>query len=227
MFYMLTVAVHIILYEAMIHDSLSSVLLWFSLSLCWSLWHLHLTAGCSGYCIRHQTFPTAENLRNWRQNRLQWATNKQHVKKTLTAWASYRQRRHWCPTRAARPSVLQTRRWREDPDSRSRRRSHPEGDRQSCVKAWFHSILLLVRRRYATIFMSLEWIRLGLFPRMSQIFTCLSAEDVTRQPRIWLLKSIPTAEVTQGSHCDTIRVFVNILNQFLFFFIYFLFAFKF
>lgn len=85
----------------------------------------------------------------------------------------------------------------------------------------------VVRRRYATIFMSLEWIRLGLFPRMSQIFTCLSAEDVTRQPRIWLLKSIPTAEVTQGSHCDTIRVFVNILNQFLFFFIYFLFAFKF
>lgn len=76
---------------------------------------------------------------------------------------------------------------------------HTLRERQTDVKAWFHSLLLLIRRRYTTIFMSLEWIRLGLFPRMSQIFTCLSAEDVTRQPRIWLLKSIPTAEVKPGS----------------------------
>lgn len=39
--------------------------------------------------------------------------------------------------------------------------------------------------------MSREWTILGLSPRMSQIFTCLSADEVTRHPFIWLLKSIP------------------------------------
>lgn len=201
MFFVLTVTVHIP-YEAMIHDSPSSVRHRFSLSLCWSLWDLHLTAGRSGYCIRHQTLPTAENLRNWRQNRLQWSnktnnTSRKPSRLELHTSSDVTDVPHAQPVPLSSKRIDEGEIWTagatEDHTLRERHR-------QSCVKAWFYSILLFVRRRYATIFISLEWIRLGLFPRMSQIFTCLSAEDVTRQPRIWLLKSIPTAEVTPGSH---------------------------
>lgn len=41
------------------------------------------------------------------------------------------------------------------------------------------------------IFISLEWTKLGLSPRISQIFTYLSADDVTRHPLIWLLSCSP------------------------------------
>lgn len=56
---------------------------------------------------------------------------------------------------------------------------------------WCLILAKILHDKVFTIFMSLECTRLGLLPRMSQILTCLSDDDVTRHPLIWLLRSKP------------------------------------
>lgn len=60
----------------------------------------------------------------------------------------------------------------------------------------FEQTVTLQKQNYMsilTIFISRECTRLGLLPKMSQILTCLSAEEVTRHPLTWLLRSKPAA----------------------------------
>lgn len=56
---------------------------------------------------------------------------------------------------------------------------------------YIQNLLESRNKNYYTIFISLEWTKLGLSPRISQIFTYLSADDVTRHPFIWLLSCSP------------------------------------
>lgn len=63
--------------------------------------------------------------------------------------------------------------------------------RLTTLTTTFHTHGKIYPHHKLTIFISRECTRLGLLPKMSQIFTCLSAEEVTMHPLIWLLRDNP------------------------------------
>lgn len=197
--------------QSFLHEIRSSLTCLERLSVQW--WCHRATLGdVHGCCSRsagplwswgyHQTLPIAKHLRHCEQSaRTRWrktiwimsswrfAVLKQSVDRKL-----YLLQHHLYPKPSSLLSVLRRRKRRAGQGCTRHRIKHPiEIWRNTTINytMWHGHSSDVLNVPILTIFISRECTRLGLLFRMSHIFTCLSADAVTRHPLIWLLTSSP------------------------------------